>query len=39
LTGRPVSERVVGIAQRLGIGLLVSLMVLAVFNDLTRLLT
>jgi regulator of sigma E protease len=39
LTGRPVSERVVGIAQRLGIGLLVSLMLLAVFNDLTRLLT
>ena len=39
LTGRPVSERVVGIAQRLGVGLLMAMMVLAVFNDLTRLLT
>ncbi len=39
LTGRPVSERVVAFAQRLGVGLLLALMVLAVFNDLTRLLT
>jgi regulator of sigma E protease len=39
LTGRPVSERVVALAQRLGVGLLVAMMVLAVFNDLTRLLT
>lgn len=39
LTGRPVSERVVAISQRLGVGLLVALMALAVFNDLTRLLS
>jgi regulator of sigma E protease len=39
LTGRPVSERVVAMAQRLGVGLLLAMMMLAVFNDLTRLLT
>jgi regulator of sigma E protease len=38
LTGRPVPERVGEIAQRLGIGLLMTLMVLAVFNDISRLL-
>jgi len=38
LTGRPVPERVGEIAQRLGIGLLLTLMVIAVFNDVTRLL-
>ena len=38
LTGRPVSERFGEIAQRLGIGLLVTLMALAVFNDVARLL-
>lgn len=38
LTGRPVSERVAEFAQRIGIGLLMTLMVLAVFNDITRLL-
>jgi regulator of sigma E protease len=38
LTGRPVPERVGEIAQRLGIGLLMALMVLAVFNDISRLL-
>ena len=38
LTGRPVPERVGEIAQRLGVGLLVTLMALAVFNDLARLL-
>lgn len=38
LTGRPVPERFGEIAQRLGIGLLVSLMLLAVFNDVARLL-
>ena len=38
LTGRPVPERVGDIAQRIGIGLLMTLMVLAVFNDVTRLL-
>ena len=37
LTGRPVPERVGEIAQRLGIGLLLTLMVLAVFNDVLRL--
>lgn len=39
LTGRPVSERTMAVSQRLGVGLLVALMALAVFNDLTRLLT
>ena len=38
LTGRPVPERVGEIAQRLGIGLLLTLMVVAVFNDMSRLL-
>jgi regulator of sigma E protease len=38
LTGRPVPERVGEIGQRVGIGLLVALMVLAVFNDIGRLL-
>ncbi|KQQ36316.1 RIP metalloprotease RseP [Duganella sp. Leaf126] len=37
LTGRPVSARVAEFAQRIGIGLLMTLMVLAVFNDITRL--
>ncbi|MCL6483426.1 MAG: RIP metalloprotease RseP, partial [Janthinobacterium lividum] len=38
LTGRPLPERVGEIAQRLGMGLLLTLMVLAVFNDVLRLL-
>ena len=38
LTGRPLPERVGAIAQRAGIGLLVMLMALAVFNDVARLL-
>jgi len=38
LTGRPVSERFGEMAQRVGLGLLVSLMALAIFNDLARLL-
>ena len=38
LTGRTVPERFSEIAQRLGIGLLLSLMLLAVFNDIARLL-
>lgn len=38
LTGRPVSERFGEMAQRIGLGLLVSLMALAIFNDLARLL-
>ena len=36
LTGRPVSERFAEMAQRIGLGLLVSLMALAIFNDLAR---
>ncbi|MYM95708.1 RIP metalloprotease RseP [Duganella vulcania] len=38
LTGRSVPERFGEIAQRLGIGLLLTLMLLAVFNDVARLL-
>jgi regulator of sigma E protease len=38
LTGRPVSARFGEMAQRIGLGLLVSLMALAIFNDLARLL-
>jgi len=37
LTGRPVSERVAAIAQRAGIGVLMTLMLVAVFNDINRL--
>jgi regulator of sigma E protease len=36
LTGRSVPERVGEIAQRLGMGLLLSLMLLAMFNDVAR---
>lgn len=39
LTGRPVPERFGEIAQRAGVGLLMILMVVAVFNDVTRLLS
>lgn len=38
LTGRPLSARVGEFAQRAGVGLLLMLMALAVFNDLVRLL-
>jgi regulator of sigma E protease len=38
LTGRPLPERIGAFAQRAGIGLLVMLMALAVFNDVARLL-
>ena len=38
LTGRPLPERIGAFAQRAGIGLLVLLMALAVFNDVVRLL-
>ncbi len=38
LTGRPLPERIGAYAQRAGVGLLVLLMALAVFNDLARLL-
>lgn len=39
LTGKPVSARVGEITQRAGIGILVSLMMIAVFNDIVRLAT
>jgi len=38
LTGRPLPERVGALAQRFGVGLLLMLMALAVFNDVARLL-
>ncbi|MES2298206.1 MAG: RIP metalloprotease RseP [Pseudomonadota bacterium] len=38
LTGRPLPERIGDVAQRIGLGLLVMLMALAVFNDVARLL-
>ncbi|GAA4029887.1 RIP metalloprotease RseP [Actimicrobium antarcticum] len=38
-TGRPVSERVGQLGQRLGIGLLMTLMMVAVFNDIARLIS
>jgi regulator of sigma E protease len=38
LTGRPIPERFGEYAQRAGVGLLVMLMALAVFNDVARLL-
>lgn len=37
ISGRTISERAGGIAQRVGIALLVLLLVVAVFNDLSRL--
>jgi regulator of sigma E protease len=39
LTGRPVSERFGAIAQRAGIGILMTLMVVAIFNDIARLMS
>ena len=36
-SGRPVSERVSALAQRAGIGLLMVLMAVAMFNDIARL--
>lgn len=38
-TGRPVSERFGEIAQRAGIGILMALMAVAVFNDIIRLMS
>ncbi|MGZ3181524.1 MAG: RIP metalloprotease RseP [Telluria sp.] len=38
LTGRPLPERIGELAQRAGFGLLITLMALAVFNDVMRLL-
>lgn len=37
LTGRPVSARVGEMAQRVGLGILITLMLVAVFNDIVRL--
>ena len=39
LTGKPVSERFGEIAQRAGVGILMTLMVVAVFNDIVRLIS
>jgi len=39
LTGRPVPERFGEIAQRAGLGILMTLMVVAVFNDIVRLIS
>jgi regulator of sigma E protease len=39
LTGRPVSERFGDIAQRAGLGILMTLMIVAVFNDIVRLIS
>ena len=39
LTGRPVSERFGEMAQRAGVGILMTLMVVAVFNDIVRLMS
>ncbi len=39
LTGRPVSPRFGELAQRAGVGLLIMLMVVAVFNDIARLIS
>lgn len=39
LTGRPVSERFGAIAQRAGVGVLMTLMLVAVFNDINRLIS
>jgi regulator of sigma E protease len=39
LTGRPVSERFGAIAQRAGLGILMTLMLVAVFNDIVRLMS
>jgi regulator of sigma E protease len=39
LTGRPVSERFGEIAQRAGVGILMTLMAVAVFNDIVRLIS
>jgi regulator of sigma E protease len=36
LTGRPLPERIGAFAQRIGVGLLVMLMALALFNDVAR---
>jgi regulator of sigma E protease len=37
LSGRPVPERVADFVQRAGLGVLMALMAVAVFNDINRL--
>ncbi len=39
LTGRPVSERFGELAQRAGLGILMTLMIVAMFNDIARLMS
>jgi regulator of sigma E protease len=39
LTGKPVSEAVMNIGQRIGFFLLGSMMILAFYNDINRLIT
>jgi regulator of sigma E protease len=39
LTGRPVSERFGDLAQRAGLGILMTLMLVAMFNDIARLMS
>ena len=39
LTGRPLSARFCEIAQRAGLGILMTLMIIAVFNDIVRLIS
>jgi regulator of sigma E protease len=39
LTGRPIPERLGEIAQRAGVGILMTLMAVAVFNDIVRLMS
>ena len=39
LTGRPVPQRVGEIAQRAGLGILMVMMAVAMFNDIARLMT
>jgi regulator of sigma E protease len=39
LTGRPVPARFGDFAQRAGVGILMTLMVVAVFNDIVRLIS
>ena len=39
LTGKPVPARIGEVAQRAGVGILMTLMVVAVFNDIVRLMS
>ncbi|MEZ5741052.1 MAG: site-2 protease family protein [Burkholderiaceae bacterium] len=37
IRGRPLSDRVMDFTQRAGVGIIMMLMVVALFNDITRL--